>query len=68
MTTKMLFLKNQKIYITNIQMNIIIQFQNTLHRKKIQNAFSQMSLDLTVDEKTFKKFKIDARNELKEIE
>ena len=27
-----------------------------------------MRLDLTVDEKTFKKFKIDTRNELKEIE
>ena len=37
-------------------------------QEKIENAFSQMSLDLTVDEKTFKKFKIDARNELKEIE
>jgi hypothetical protein len=50
-----------------------IEFNNNLVSKyftqeKIENAFSQMSLNLTVDEKTFKKFKINARNELKEIE
>tara|TARA_B110000037_G_scaffold221473_1_gene292649 strand:+ start:492 stop:1175 length:684 start_codon:yes stop_codon:yes gene_type:complete len=36
--------------------------------EKIENAFNQMSLDLTVDEKTFEKFKTDARNELMKIE
>ena len=35
--------------------------------EKLENAFSQMSANLNVDEKTFKKFKLDARNELKEI-
>tara|TARA_B100000795_G_scaffold204310_1_gene157903 strand:- start:305 stop:988 length:684 start_codon:yes stop_codon:yes gene_type:complete len=34
----------------------------------IDNAFKQMSLNLTVDEKTFEKFKSDARNELRRIE
>ena len=36
-------------------------------QEKLENAFSQMSENLNVDEKTFKKFKLDARNELKEL-
>jgi hypothetical protein len=36
-------------------------------KEKIENAFNQMNLNLTVDEKTFEKFKTDARSELMEI-
>ena len=35
---------------------------------KVEKAFDQMSLDLSVDEKVFNKFKVDVRNELKQIE
>jgi len=35
--------------------------------EKIENAFNQMELNLNINEKTFKKFKDDAKNELSKI-
>ena len=37
-------------------------------QEKIENAFRQMNLNLAIDEKAFEKFKLDAKNELREIE
>jgi hypothetical protein len=59
--------KTKELYNEYInEYNILVSKYFT--EEKIENAFNQMSLDLNVDEKTFEKFKTDARNELMKIE
>jgi len=59
--------KTKELYHEYInEYNILVSKYFT--EEKVENAFDQMSLDLTVDEKKFEKFKTDARNELMKIE